>query len=135
MYNIIYVENTSVMAIGREDTIKLSGGMSLNEGRVDIFLHGHWGTVCDYNWDLLDAIVACRQLGYSTAEVALTGSAIGTGSGPNLMNSMRCTGYEGNLFECNHGLGYDSCQNHAGVICSSKLIETDVLVFSRRMDD
>lgn len=135
MYNIIYVENTSVMAIGREDTIKLSGGMSLNEGRVDIFFHGHWGTVCDNNWDLLDAIVACRQLGYSTAEAALTGSAFGTGSGPNMMNSMRCTGYEGNLFECNHGLGYDSCRNHAGVICSSELIETDVLVFSRRMDD
>lgn len=112
----------AVMAVGREDTIRLLGGQSLNEGRVDIFLFGHWGTVCDYNWDLLDAIVACHQLGYSTAEAALTGSAFGMGSGPNWMNSMHCTGYEASLSECNHSPGYDSCRGHAGVICSSELI-------------
>ena len=103
-----------------EHTIRLSGGVSPNEGRVDILLHKHWGTVCDSNWDLLDAIVACRQLGYNTAEAALTGSPFGKGSGPNWMTNMRCTGYEANLTQCSHQLGFYSCRYHAGVICSSE---------------
>ena len=118
-FNPLYVciENSSVT---EEGSIRLSGGVSLNEGRVDIFFHGHWGTVCDWTWDLLDAIVACRQLGYHTAKAALRGSLFGEGSGPNWMNYVHCTGYEANLTQCNHDLGYDYCRSHASVICSSE---------------
>ena len=34
-------------------------------GRVEVCIHGVWGTVCHYNWDNNDARVVCRQLGYS----------------------------------------------------------------------
>ena len=103
-----------------ENSIRLSDGVSLNEGRVDILLHKQWGTVCDSNWDLLDAIVACRQLGYQTAKSALRGSPFGEGSGPNWMRNVQCTGHESNLTQCRHQLGHDSCRHHAGVICSSE---------------
>jgi len=121
MHNIL--ENISVMTIEMdEDSIQLSGGQNAHEGHVDVFLNGHWFSVCDTNWDLLDAIVACRQLGYHTAEAALRASPFGYTGGPNWMVVGRCTGYEANLTQCSQNYGRKSCRNrHAGVRCSSEL--------------
>ena len=45
--------------------LRLIGGTSSLEGRVEICFGGRWGTVCDDSWDAIDASVACRQLGFS----------------------------------------------------------------------
>ena len=45
--------------------IRLIGGMSPLEGRVEICQNDAYSTVCDDLWDELEARVVCRQLNYN----------------------------------------------------------------------
>lgn len=105
-------------------SLRLVDGFTVHEGRVEMYLNGRWGTVCDSSWDLLDAIVVCRQLGYSTAVAELR---FGEGVGFIWLTNVQCKGYEANLTQCtSHRDAVNHCayghSRDAGVNCSSKLI-------------
>ena len=53
--------------------VRLVGGRSSNEGRVEICINGVWGTVCHSSWSSSDARVVCRQLGFP---VGVSGSGM-----------------------------------------------------------
>ena len=45
--------------------LRLMGGSTDMEGRVEICINETWGTICDGSWSTMDAQVACRSLGFS----------------------------------------------------------------------
>lgn len=46
--------------------VRLVGGQSTSEGRVEVCFDGAWGTVCHNEWGISDASVVCRQLNHSS---------------------------------------------------------------------
>ena len=107
-----------------EVAIRLVGGSSYNEGRVEVNYNGEWGTVCDDGWDNTDAGVVCRQLGFGSSGTAIGSAGFGQGSGSIWLDSVTCTGNESALASCGH-LGFNItrfCSHHedAGVRCKSR---------------
>ncbi len=47
-----------------DGNIRLVGGNSPTEGRVEMCYRGIWGSVCNRRWNNVDAAVVCRQLGF-----------------------------------------------------------------------
>ena len=61
--------------------VRLVGGNTPSEGRVEVFYNGTWGTVCQSHWTLQDANVVCGELGYTQALAAPGYSTFGPGTG------------------------------------------------------
>ena len=55
----------SVNTSCKTGAVRLVGGGSKNQGRVEICYDNQWGTVCHSSWSITDARVVCRQLGYT----------------------------------------------------------------------
>ena len=123
--------------------VRLMGGESELEGRVEVCYNGVWGTVCDNGWDERDATVVCKQLGFgqpgdrarrSTQFVRIltvyhliiiigmpVSQIFGAGMGPILLDNVACDQSHSELLQCVHPLdiGIHNCnqKNVAGVIC------------------
>ncbi|XP_022092066.1 deleted in malignant brain tumors 1 protein-like isoform X2 [Acanthaster planci] len=99
--------------------MRLVGGSSALEGRVEVKFGNLWGTICDDDWDLADATVVCRQLGYGEALSAPGGATFGEGTGLIAMDEVDCKGTEDNLSDCAYH-AMEDCQHSedAGVSCS-----------------
>ena len=93
---------------------------SSSSGRVEVLYKGVWGTICGDSWDLQDAAVVCRQLGFEGALTALRTSEFGSRIGQIWLDEVQCGGDESSISECVHrGWGDHDCSYYytAGVLC------------------
>ena len=84
--------------------------------------NGAWGTICDNSWDLNDAHVVCRSLGYIAAVAYKSDAYYGQGSGNVWLETFYCDGSESSIADCkNLDWGNNLCSHNrdAGVICAS----------------
>ena len=101
-------------------TVRLQDGTKSNVGRVEVFHNGQWGTICDTDWDIQDADVICKMLGFEGAWGAECCSYYGAGDGQIWLNQADCLGDETSIAECRHGgWGNHECTHYedVGVTC------------------
>ena len=101
--------------------VRLSDGDSSRSGRIEMYINGQWGTVCDDGWNTgSGSTIVCRQLGLGSTGTTHRYAA-GPLSFPILLDEVRCNGNEANILACPHlRLNEHNC-NHdedVGVICS-----------------
>ncbi|XP_065383605.1 lysyl oxidase homolog 3 isoform X9 [Macaca fascicularis] len=124
---------------GAETRIRLSGGRSQHEGRVEVQIGGpgplRWGLICGDDWGTLEAMVACRQLGLGYANHGLQETWYWDSGNITevVMSGVRCTGTELSLDQCAHHGTHTTCKRTgtrftAGVICSETA--SDLLLHS-----
>jgi len=62
----------------RNGDLRLARGLisrpTYSSGRLEIYINGEWGTVCDDSFGPSELRVACQQLGYSGASSFITAS-------------------------------------------------------------
>ncbi|NXG59643.1 LOX3B oxidase, partial [Hemiprocne comata] len=117
--------------MGYENLIRLSGGRSRFEGRVEVAVGAGdgdqpcWGLVCGEGWGTLEAMVACRQLGLGFANHGLQETWYWDASNVTemVLSGVKCAGHEMSLSHCQHHGTSLNCRKTgtrfaAGVICS-----------------
>ena len=117
-------------------------------GRVEVCMNEQWGTVCDDNWEAVDANVACRQLGYSGSgklqthtkkllvlemtcnsssyfvdAIAYSNAYFGQGTSLSIyLDDVACTTAQSRLIDCSYDSNTGDCSHSedAGVQCVAR---------------
>lgn len=108
--------SNDVNSLGGLRLIDENGYPSRKYGRVDVFMNGQWGTVCDDGADERTARVICRQIngmlhGYPRAFAYKGESFSYNRPFPIWIDDINCTGGERNIFECDSSARKHNCQH------------------------
>jgi len=114
---------------GYQDVMKLKGVRLIGPdglpakyyGRVEVFMHGQWGTVCDDFATNALARVVCRSL-YGQEDLmaeVITNSQDFTATNstpfPIWMDDVKCYGWEQDLYDCDRKYGQHDCTHKEDV--------------------
>ena len=67
MSSILYADTTRIWEHPYNLQVRLTRGDTVNQGLVEVYCGGQWGTVCDDGFGQTEADTICRQLGYASA--------------------------------------------------------------------
>lgn len=107
----------------RAGSVRLISADALpDRGRVEIFIFGEWGTVCDDLFTRRSGTVVCRQLGFRNALAVMKRATLGKAEAHVriLLDDVECEGNEKSLLECKRSkVGRHNCSHSedVGVIC------------------
>lgn len=60
---VICQGNTSVLTECEHGDVRLVDGQKMSKGRVEICADGHWASICNTNWGLVETEIVCKQRG------------------------------------------------------------------------
>ena len=131
--NVNILFNYYLIDINNFTIIRLINGRGPSQGRVEVYHNGVWGTVCDDWFDINDANVVCRELGYPGAARYIHNSFyFGQGRGRIWLDDLACTGTETSLRYCSHrGVGIHDCSRYddVGVVCQGSVAITHIKIY------
>ncbi|XP_064394599.1 deleted in malignant brain tumors 1 protein-like isoform X5 [Halichondria panicea] len=107
--------------------VRVVEGERYGVGRVEVCKDNVWGTICDEEWDNLDATVACRAFRFDWGGEAILSPP---GNGPILASGVSCLGNEYTLSECGNDTLLNPICTHAqdaGVVCNPGSVDVTVL--------
>ncbi|XP_071956592.1 scavenger receptor cysteine-rich domain superfamily protein-like [Antedon mediterranea] len=104
LFTVKFISCADLLDPPKEGDVRLVDGTNksiVSEGRVDVYLDGQWGTICDDGWDIFDANIVCVQLGFDSARSVQSINAYPSGEHlPIHLKDVFCIGYEDNLSSC-----------------------------------
>ena len=119
----IIILNCRVKIIILDMMMRFVGGQGSFEGRVEVHNNNVWGSVCSDSFDIKDANVMCKYMGFPGVEQFFkTSERFGEGVGPIWMSNLHCTGEEYGPFHCiQNEMGNHNCHHgqDVGVTCKS----------------
>lgn len=84
--------------------LRLLGGKTEHEGRLQVMIDGKWGTVCDYGWTITNAALVCHQLGLAMNPLdwRLERNEIPSAGSQEdiILSNVRCTEHDTDFMKC-----------------------------------
>ncbi|XP_033113960.1 CD5 antigen-like [Anneissia japonica] len=120
------IVNVKCRGFKDESTVRLVGGLTVKEGRAEVFHRGEWGTICMKGMVLSDATALCRSAGFDTRTAKFNLSLdLPAGTGRIWIDNLRCDGSESHINECTVSWGSMNC-SHADDIYMYCYSENDI---------
>ena len=98
-------------------------------GRVEVFYGGKWGKICRNEWNIKNAKVVCKQLGFKSALAEFIGMDTKDENVSIAMSNVACTGKESVLASCKRLDQKHECVDNIGAqaLCEPSKLKSDTI--------
>ena len=82
------------------ENIRLTGGLTIYEGKVEVFINGQWGTVCSDGIGTNEAETLCRSLGLGPFQSISYDTGGNTAGIPLIISDLKCSENYNHFMKC-----------------------------------